>query len=112
MLVKQRDALDEILQVAPTALTNLFHTYNPAAGTLDTRTNMGENVGDLTSDPARIICGILDEANSNPTQAQKMGQLCTSLGSALGRSGALRPPRARRRPTWSTSTGPSAASWR
>jgi phospholipid/cholesterol/gamma-HCH transport system substrate-binding protein len=90
VLVKQRDALDEVLQVAPTALTNLFHTYNPATGTLDTRTNVGENVGDLTSDPARIICGILNETNANPTQAQKLGQLCTSLGSALGRSGALR----------------------
>jgi len=91
VLVKQRDALDEVLQVAPTALTNLFHTYNPSTGTLDTRTNIGDNVGDLTSDPARIICGILNETNSNPTQAQKLGQLCTSLGSALGRSGALRP---------------------
>ena len=90
VLVKQRDALDEILQVAPTALTNLFHTYNPATGTLDTRTNLGENIGELTSDPARIICGILNQTNSNPTQAERLGRLCTSLGGALGRSGALR----------------------
>ena len=90
VLVRQRDALDEILQVAPTALTNLFHTYNPATGTLDTRTNLGENIGELTSDPARIICGILNQTSSNPTQAERLGRLCTSLGGALGRSGALR----------------------
>ena len=48
VLVKQRGALDEILQVAPTALSNLFHTYNPATGTLDTRTNVGENISKIT----------------------------------------------------------------
>ena len=56
ILVKQRAALDEVLQVAPTALANLYHTYNPATGTLDTRSNLGENIADLTSDPARVIC--------------------------------------------------------
>ena len=35
----------------PTALANLFHTYNPATGTLDTRTNVGENISKLTADP-------------------------------------------------------------
>ena len=42
MLVRQRDALDEILHVAPLALNNLALTYNPQAGTLDTRANFGE----------------------------------------------------------------------
>jgi phospholipid/cholesterol/gamma-HCH transport system substrate-binding protein len=89
VLVKQRNALDEVLQVAPTALANLFHTYNPATGTLDTRTNMGQNIDELTADPARIICGILNETNSNPTQAKQMGEACTKLRRAVGRSGAL-----------------------
>ncbi len=39
VLVKQRDALDEILKVGPLALNNLALTYNPQAGTLDTRAN-------------------------------------------------------------------------
>lgn len=90
VLVKQRDALDEVLQVAPTALTNLFHTYNPAAGTLDTRTNLGQNISEITSDPGRILCGILNETRSNPTQAQKMGEICTALGKS--RSAALKAP--------------------
>ena len=32
VLVKQRDAIDEILEVAPTALNNLFLAYNPPTG--------------------------------------------------------------------------------
>jgi phospholipid/cholesterol/gamma-HCH transport system substrate-binding protein len=59
VLVKQRGALDEILQVAPTALSNLFHTYNPATGTLDTRTNLGENLGALESDTIAFVCGLI-----------------------------------------------------
>ncbi len=40
VLAKQRDSLDQILNIAPTALNNLALTYNPQAGTLDTRSNM------------------------------------------------------------------------
>jgi phospholipid/cholesterol/gamma-HCH transport system substrate-binding protein len=82
ILVKQRDALDETLQVAPTALTNLFHTYNPNTGTLDTRSNLGENVNDLTSDPATVLCSILHQAKA-PKAA------CDSLRKALPRTAAL-----------------------
>ena len=42
ILVKQRAALAETLQDAPLALNNLALTYNPQAGTLDTRANLGE----------------------------------------------------------------------
>ncbi len=84
VLVKQRAALDEILQVAPTALTNLFHTYNPATGTLDTRSNIGENVGSITSDPAAAICGILTAGGGSGA-----GQACRQLKDALPRSAPL-----------------------
>ncbi len=82
ILVKQRAALDETLQVAPTALTNLFHTYNPQAGTLDTRTNLGENVNGLTSDPATLLCSFLHQASA-PKSA------CDALHKALPRTAAL-----------------------
>ncbi|QNN51365.1 MCE family protein [Nocardioides mesophilus] len=61
VLVKQRAALDETLTNAPLALSNLFHTYNPSTGTLDTRTNVGENLADLQSDPAALLCGALGQ---------------------------------------------------
>jgi phospholipid/cholesterol/gamma-HCH transport system substrate-binding protein len=82
ILVKQRAALDETLGVAPTALTNLFHTYNPNTGTLDTRTNLGENIADLESDPAALICGFLHQTPS-PKEA------CDAVRSALPRTAAL-----------------------
>ena len=40
----QRDALSEALTNAPVALSNLQNAYNPAAGTLDTRANINENL--------------------------------------------------------------------
>ena len=54
MLVKQRDALDEILEVGPLALNNLALTYNPQAGTLDTRANIGELVGQIERRPRDV----------------------------------------------------------
>src|SRR5439155_9807239 len=63
ILVKQRKALAETLQDAPLALNNLALTYNPQAGTLDTRANMGEIGHQITSDPSTFLCGILDQAN-------------------------------------------------
>src|SRR6478672_5461033 len=57
VLVRQRGALDEILHVAPGALNNLALTYNPQAGTLDTRANFGESVNQLQLDPAAFLSG-------------------------------------------------------
>lgn len=84
ILVKQRAALDETLGVAPLALSNLFHTYNPSTGTLDTRTNIGENVADLENDPALVLCSMLAQTPS-PKQA------CNAIQQALPRTGALAP---------------------
>jgi ABC-type transporter Mla subunit MlaD len=53
-LVQQREALAEVLDVAPAALGNLAHAYNPDYGTLDTRDN---SVGSTA--PEVIVCQIL-----------------------------------------------------
>jgi phospholipid/cholesterol/gamma-HCH transport system substrate-binding protein len=84
VLVKQRAALAETLRNAPLALNNLALTYNPQAGTLDTRANIGELGHQLTSDPATVLCSILDQANQG-------GQACSSVRQILGngRPGAL-----------------------
>ena len=89
VLVKQRAALDKVLRVAPTALANLFHTYNPSSGTLDTRTNISENLDRLTSDP-RKFC-----AASSRLEVAGQRQTCSALqGLPLPkpRAGALTPP--------------------
>ena len=84
ILVKQRGALAETLRDAPLALNNLLLTYNPQAGTLDTRANLGEIGHQIQSDPATFLCGILDQSNQG-------GQACNAVQQILGkgRPGAL-----------------------
>src|SRR4051794_152683 len=86
ILVKQRAALTETLRDAPLALNNLLLTYNPQAGTLDTRANIGEIGHQLTSDPATFLCGILDQADSG-------GQACSAVRQVLGKNRAAAPAR-------------------
>lgn len=79
ILVKQRAALDETLDAAPIALSNLFHTYNPSTGTLDTRSNFGENIDSAERDPANTLCSLVTTADPN-------GDLCDQLVNVLGRT--------------------------
>ena len=53
-LVQQRQALAEVLDVAPAALGNLAHAYNPDYGTLDTRDN---SLGSTNADV--LVCQLL-----------------------------------------------------
>jgi virulence factor Mce-like protein len=79
VLVRQRAALDEILHVAPAALNNLALTYNPQAGTLDTRANFGETINQLNADPAALLCGFVG-------QVERSGQVCDRITDLLARS--------------------------
>ena len=74
MLVKQRGALDEILNVAPVALNNLALTYNPQAGTLDTRANQGQVLDQIAADPAAFLCGIVDQADTSGSSCSVIEQ--------------------------------------
>ena len=87
VLVKQRAALDEILRVAPLALNNLGLTYNPQAGTLDTRANVGELIHQIENDPVTLLCGLTG-------QADRSGRVCDLIkdvvpAKGLPRAGAL-----------------------
>lgn len=79
VLVKQRVALDEVLKDAPLALNNLYLTYNPQAGTLDTNANIGELGNQIASDPATLLCGFV-------SQADQSGQACDLIQQAFPRS--------------------------
>ncbi|MER7666383.1 MCE family protein [Streptomyces sp. NPDC096193] len=69
VLVTQRAALAELLEVAPTGLSNLQNAYNPSSGTLDTRNNP-----DHPQDPAALLCSLLkttgDAGGKNPDCAE------------------------------------------
>ncbi|MFE3031650.1 MCE family protein [Streptomyces canus] len=77
VLVTQRAALDELLRVAPTGLSNLNDAYNPSAGTLDTRNNAQQ-----AQDPASLLCSVLrttgDEGGKNP-DCKELKKLFDSL---------------------------------
>jgi phospholipid/cholesterol/gamma-HCH transport system substrate-binding protein len=77
VLVTQRAALEELLEVAPAALDNLHNAGNPSSGTLDTRNNP-----DHPQDPASLLCSVLkttgDEGGKNP-DCQELKKLFDSL---------------------------------
>ena len=64
VLVEQRRALTEILDVAPLGISNLANTYNGSSGTLDTRANLNE----LSNPLIYTLCSQLDKAT--PEQLQ------------------------------------------
>jgi phospholipid/cholesterol/gamma-HCH transport system substrate-binding protein len=67
VLVKQRRALREILDVSPTALSNLQLAYNSKSGTLDTRDNSGAQGG-----PAGVVCNLLSFAGLAPPNCSSL----------------------------------------
>lgn len=58
VLVDQRAALSEVLDVAPVALSNIINAYNGSAGTLDARGNLNE----LSQPPIVMVCNLLRTA--------------------------------------------------
>ncbi|WP_405654968.1 MCE family protein [Streptomyces sp. NBC_00019] len=78
VLVTQRAALEELLEVAPTGMSNLNNAYNPSAGTLDTRNN-----ADQPQDPASLLCSVLrttgDEGGGENPDCEELRELFDSL---------------------------------
>jgi phospholipid/cholesterol/gamma-HCH transport system substrate-binding protein len=78
VLAKQKDALNEILHVAPVALSNLVHTYNPTSGTLDTRSNFGN-----LADPA-AVCALLNTTGNLPVVGGTTKSTCDAIARQVG----------------------------
>lgn len=73
VLVTQRAALQELLDVAPAGLSNLQNAYNPSAGTLDTRSNPEQ-----LHDPAELLCSLL-RTTGEKTDCRDLKALFDSL---------------------------------
>jgi len=91
-IVKNRGALDKVLQYGPVALNNLALAYDPNAGTLDTRADFGESVSQITSNPGAVLCGVLGGilGNTCPFNALKVPTAGTTAGKASARTGSNR----------------------
>ncbi|MDQ0377571.1 MCE family protein [Amycolatopsis thermophila] len=76
VLVDQRSALAEILDVAPVGLNNVINAYNGSSGTLDARANINE----LTQPPIVMICNLLKQT---PKALDALGNLCGSVAPLL-----------------------------
>jgi phospholipid/cholesterol/gamma-HCH transport system substrate-binding protein len=74
VLVREQDAIRDVLDVAPLVLSNLNLSYNPRSGTLDTRDNaMGPY------DPASYVCSVIVDA----LPLQQVPTECTALARTL-----------------------------
>lgn len=59
VLVKQKASLNETLAVAPIALANLVHTYQPDIGAIATRGNLASLSSINNTSATQILCSIL-----------------------------------------------------
>lgn len=100
VLVDQEVALEEFLDTAPGALSNLQLAYNPSFGTLDTRDNGPAQIEGM---PLLALCPILQEAPNALTDdsglldalteelaaaAKDLGDRCRTMASGGGDPGA------------------------
>jgi virulence factor Mce-like protein len=76
VLVDQRSALAEILDVAPVGLGNVVNSYNAASGTLDARANLNE----LTQPPLVMVCNLLKQT---PSALDALGNACKNISGVL-----------------------------
>ena len=92
-LAKQKDAMAEVLEAGPVALSNLALAYNPTSGTLDTRNNEAQQ-----DDPALYLCSILTALGEPESVCRDIErvferkELLPPLGSGGGGGGAPSAP--------------------
>ncbi|HZC70522.1 MAG TPA: MCE family protein [Jatrophihabitans sp.] len=59
ILVKEKSSLNETLSVAPIALANLVHTYQPDIGAIATRSNLASLSSTKNDSAQKILCSVL-----------------------------------------------------
>lgn len=74
VLVAQRDALAQVLDTAPTGLSNLNNAYNSSSGTADTRVNLEE----LRAPPILLVCELLRRSTPRPVPVT-LAETCQAL---------------------------------
>ncbi len=87
VLVDQRAALAETLDVAPLALGNLQNAYNAASGTLDTRADLNE----LNQPPIVLVCKLVQSVEPGRVPLA-LSQVCQQLAPILSGAVPLKTP--------------------
>ncbi|MBW4715943.1 MCE family protein [Saccharothrix sp. SC076] len=87
VLVDQRAALAETLDVAPLALGNLQNAYNAASGTIDTRADLNE----LNQPPIVLVCKLVQAAEPGRVP-QALARTCEQLAPVLSGAVPLKTP--------------------
>lgn len=78
VLVDERSALAETLDVAPLALDGVVNSYNAASGTLDARADINE----LTNPPIVEVCKLIEQVGGSSLPAA-LTSACDSLAGVL-----------------------------
>jgi len=74
VLVDQRAALSEVLDVAPVALSNILNSYNGSSGTLDARADLNE----LAQPPIVTVCNLVRQGTPDDLP-QFLADTCDQL---------------------------------
>ncbi|MET8996981.1 MCE family protein [Amycolatopsis sp. NPDC004169] len=85
VLVDQRAALAEVLDIAPTGATNFINSYDAASGTIAVRDNLNE----LTNPPILTVCRLISSFTPKEVP-DTLGNICKQLAPIL--DGALKLP--------------------
>ncbi|MCR6490442.1 MCE family protein [Amycolatopsis sp. OK19-0408] len=85
VLVDQRAALAEVLDIAPTGATNFINSYDAASGTIAVRDNLNE----LTNPPILTVCRLISSFTPKEVP-DALGNICKQLAPVL--DGALKLP--------------------
>ena len=87
VLVKQKASINETLAIAPTALSNIVHAYQPDIGAIATRSNLVSLTSLSNASPAKIVCSLLDKVLGGlGSLGAPVQKACTGL-TGLGGSG-------------------------
>ncbi|WP_037353710.1 MCE family protein [Amycolatopsis orientalis] len=78
VLVDQRAALAEVLDIAPTGATNFINTYDAASGTIAVRDNLNE----ITNPPILTVCRLIS-AGTPKHVPDALGAICKKLAPVL-----------------------------
>ena len=81
VLVDQRAALSEVLDIAPVALSNIINSYNGSSGTLDARADLN----DLAQPPIVTVCNLVRQGTPNDLP-QFLADTCDQLAPLLDKA--------------------------